>query len=742
MVFFNYALRKLNTKIVYYGPGLCGKTTNLQWIHDHFEGGEKGKMVSLATEGDRTIFFDLLPLEIGTIRGMDVTLQLYTVPGQVHYNATRQLVLRGADGVVFVADSQRTMKNSNIESLRNLEENLALQGVELSNFPHVLQFNKRDLRDVMGLEEMDGYLNEHSVPFFEAVAIEGIGVEDTLGGIVKLVMRSLRDRYESQGDRLSPTTFVSPKAPVPPAPRAPVLPQTPVVPEKPAPPATPAVAPTWGAPSVSSVASTDVAPPVETTPEETVSVAREDLLETRPSPEDAQEAVFNPDEEVTGVYSFDAPVEVEAPVAEEKEWIADEPTEAGGEWMPDEPTDPGFSLPEEKIPGVEEFEAAPEEILEVDDEVDTQTGILFPAEEEIPAAQEYVSEDEADVDAATIELSSPVELPVEETLEADAAGKQEPGTPSPDEEDDDSVSDPYAETIPPDYGSGDDVRARRLPEDVEALVGAVLGRSTDAGVPDRKPRELDESGLDAEEDTPEFSVEAELEGVLTEDEPEISVSEDMSAPDIESRTPAADFSAAGEVEPPPAEDEEEAEPVEPAAPELRMEEEAPLSESPFDMGPEEDRAAELEGGVEDAAPEEAVAGLVQEIEETSELSPEMEAEPPAEEEPEPDEETGVFEEDKTVHAIQQPVFIDEGDPFLMDVAPSVEVLPASVRSKSVRAADNSLALKLTAEGAIVESGEVRALDIEVPVPGSWIGNRRVTLQLRLTLSPAPEEEDE
>ncbi|TFG39352.1 MAG: hypothetical protein E4H44_02260, partial [Candidatus Aminicenantes bacterium] len=145
MVFFNYALRKLNAKIVYYGPGLCGKTTNLAWIHDHFEGGERGKMISLATEGDRTIFFDLLPLEIGSIRGMDVTLQLYTVPGQVHYNSTRQLVLRGADGVVFVADSQRAMQSSNIESFRNLRENLLLQGISLEGFPLALQFNKRDL---------------------------------------------------------------------------------------------------------------------------------------------------------------------------------------------------------------------------------------------------------------------------------------------------------------------------------------------------------------------------------------------------------------------------------------------------------------------------------------------------------------------------------------------------------------------------------------------------------------------
>ncbi len=196
MVFFNYALRKLNAKIVYYGPGLCGKTTNLQWIHDHFEGGQRGKMISLATEGDRTIFFDLLPIDIGSIRGMDVTLQLYTVPGQVHYNSTRQLVLRGADGVVFVADSQRTMRASNAESFENLQENLMLQGIDIKEFPHVLQFNKRDLRDLMNTEELNESLNTFSAPIFEGIATEGIGVQETLEGIVKLVMRNLREKYE------------------------------------------------------------------------------------------------------------------------------------------------------------------------------------------------------------------------------------------------------------------------------------------------------------------------------------------------------------------------------------------------------------------------------------------------------------------------------------------------------------------------------------------------------------------
>ena len=204
MVFFNYALRKLNAKIVYYGPGLCGKTTNLQWIHDHFEGGQRGKMISLATEGDRTIFFDLLPIDIGSIRGMDVTLQLYTVPGQVHYNSTRQLVLRGADGVVFVADSQRTMRSSNVESYENLQENLMLQGIDLKDFPHALQFNKRDLRDLLSTDDLNENLNVFSVPIFEAIATEGIGVQETLEGIVKLVMRNLREKYEPVASATGP----------------------------------------------------------------------------------------------------------------------------------------------------------------------------------------------------------------------------------------------------------------------------------------------------------------------------------------------------------------------------------------------------------------------------------------------------------------------------------------------------------------------------------------------------------
>src|SRR5882672_12470640 len=145
MVLFNYSTKELTAKVVYYGPGLCGKTTNLQWIHEKTPIKNKGKMLSLATEADRTLFFDFLPIDLGSIRGMRTRLQLYTVPGQVFYNTTRKLVLKGADGLVFVADSQRKMIEANIESFGNLEENLREMGLSLAEMPHIIQFNKRDL---------------------------------------------------------------------------------------------------------------------------------------------------------------------------------------------------------------------------------------------------------------------------------------------------------------------------------------------------------------------------------------------------------------------------------------------------------------------------------------------------------------------------------------------------------------------------------------------------------------------
>jgi mutual gliding-motility protein MglA len=192
MTFINYASREINCKIVYYGPGLCGKTTNLQYIYDSTAPQAKGKLISLATETDRTLFFDFMPLELGTVRGFKTRFHLYTVPGQVYYDASRKLILKGVDGVVFVADSQEERMDANIESLYNLEENMESQGYDLAQVPYVLQFNKRDLPNVCTIEEMTAELQRKGEPTYEAVASKGIGVFDTLKAIAKQVLTELR----------------------------------------------------------------------------------------------------------------------------------------------------------------------------------------------------------------------------------------------------------------------------------------------------------------------------------------------------------------------------------------------------------------------------------------------------------------------------------------------------------------------------------------------------------------------
>ncbi len=194
MSFINYAAREINCKLVYYGPGLCGKTTNLQFIYSKVDPNTKGKLISLATETERTLFFDFLPLELGTIRGFKTRFHLYTVPGQVFYDASRKLILRGADGVIFVADSQIERMESNIESLENLETNLAEQNLKLETMPFVLQYNKRDLPNVVPVEELQAALNPRNVPWFEACAPKGIGVFETLKGVAKLVLTELKKK--------------------------------------------------------------------------------------------------------------------------------------------------------------------------------------------------------------------------------------------------------------------------------------------------------------------------------------------------------------------------------------------------------------------------------------------------------------------------------------------------------------------------------------------------------------------
>ncbi len=231
MVFFNYATMQMAAKVVYYGPGLCGKTTNLHHIYGKTAPGSRGEMISLETETDRTLFFDLLPIDVGVIGGFKTRLQLYTVPGQVFYNTTRKLVLRGVDGIVFVADSQRAMKDANVESFQNMESNLQEIGLSASEIPLVLQFNKRDLANVLTLDELRASLDPKGhFAYVEAVALRGDGVFETLKEISKLTLKALKKKM--LGDDKPSRTLARPVAPAAaPQPAAPA----------PAPAATPAL---------------------------------------------------------------------------------------------------------------------------------------------------------------------------------------------------------------------------------------------------------------------------------------------------------------------------------------------------------------------------------------------------------------------------------------------------------------------------------------------------------------------
>ena len=213
MVLFNYATKELTAKVVYYGPGLCGKTTNLQWIHEHLPIKSKGKMLSLATETDRTLFFDFLPIDLGQVRGMRMRIQLYTVPGQVFYNATRRMVLKGADAIVFVVDSQEALLDASLESFDNMRQNLEANEIDPDEIPTIFQYNKRDLPNALPIEILNERLNPRGLPYAEAVAIKGPGVEETLKLVTRVVFGTLSQRY---GDgAVSPLS-----TPVPPAVRS------------------------------------------------------------------------------------------------------------------------------------------------------------------------------------------------------------------------------------------------------------------------------------------------------------------------------------------------------------------------------------------------------------------------------------------------------------------------------------------------------------------------------------------
>ncbi len=244
MVSINYAFKEISCKIVYYGPGLSGKTTNLQYVHKKVPQPTKGELISLATDADRTLYFDFLPINIGSVAGFTTKFQLYTVPGQVYYNATRKLVLRGVDGLVFVADSQEPKMEENAESLKNLLDNLQEYGYDLNEVPMVIQYNKRDLPGALPLDVLERALNPHGFPSFEAVAVKGDGVFDTLKCIIKIVLEKARAKSASPPKAIEtpasppvlpkaePTMDVLPKAePVVSEPAMEVLPPLPNHPE-------------------------------------------------------------------------------------------------------------------------------------------------------------------------------------------------------------------------------------------------------------------------------------------------------------------------------------------------------------------------------------------------------------------------------------------------------------------------------------------------------------------------------
>lgn len=221
MAIINYAAREMTAKIVYYGPGLSGKTTSIQYIHSKISSTNKGKLVSLATETDRTLFFDFFPVDFGQIGGFKVKFNFYTVPGQVFYNTTRKLVLKGADGVVFVADSQPGMKDQNLESLQNLLENLKLHGLDPDTIPFVIQYNKRDIPGAVSVETLRKELNPRGVPDFETNAVKGDGVMEAMKAICKMVLDDLRTKQKSQGQQQSASKPAPQQAAAQAAPQAP-----------------------------------------------------------------------------------------------------------------------------------------------------------------------------------------------------------------------------------------------------------------------------------------------------------------------------------------------------------------------------------------------------------------------------------------------------------------------------------------------------------------------------------------
>ncbi len=655
MVFFNYALRKLNAKIVYYGPGLCGKTTNLVWIHDHFEGGDRGKMISLATEGDRTIFFDLLPIEIGSIRGMDVTLQLYTVPGQVHYNSTRQLVLRGADGVVFVADSQRAMQSSNIESFRNLQENLLLQGISLEGFPLALQFNKRDLKDVRTVEELDTDLNVFKVPIFEAVATKGVGVQETLEGIVKLVMRSLRERYEGAAAEARSPGAADPAATM----RVPSAPRT----SPAAPPRAPAPAPAAPAPPRAAPAPpprpAPAAPPVASP-----AAGKPPVAESRRSP------------------GMPPPVAPKAtPAGPKPTPAAPKPTPAASRPKPPAP-EPPTVFPETSAPPPARPRAqAPVDEIVFPEDDGARTRDFSKTARPVPGGRPSGRGFEDEVSTAVYESPDEIEIGPDDFADLRVDDDVFPGS------DEQSFVDEVTKTEV-------EARAEMEPTPPPVVIPAFEESRVRAEAP---PLEFS-SPFDEPSDTDEPVIEFFTDDIRRDTPPptaDVLPPSDRYVDRIVAPSPFAPSAPSSDGLPPAL---------------------AAVGSDDIDIafGVGEDR--------------EALAALSADIvvDEASDHAIEVPEEGP--------------ERAYEIPVVESPFTAVDEDLFASPDTPT-HLAPASPRKVAVRAEDNQLHLRLHGTGAIVESGQVRELDIEVPVPGSWVGNRRVTLQLRLTLTPDTEDDN-
>jgi signal recognition particle receptor subunit beta len=809
-------------------------------------------MISLATEGDRTIFFDLLPLDIGSIRGMQVTLQLYTVPGQVHYNSTRQLVLKGADGVVFVADSQRAMMKSNVDSLRNLEENLQLQGIELRNFPFCLQFNKRDLSDLLSIEELDASLNEeYRVPFFEGVATKGIGVQETLEGIVKLVMRNLRQRYEpGKGKRSFASPSAAAAAPEPePESEVPVAAQPePIAPS--APPA--AVEPEM--PAAAAPADIDFgAPEPGTNDTNDVGVFGGDLTESEFDDFDVEEptAVHG-----TADYSTEAATDETADfdmILDDDATDTEDPNlqmgDIGGiDFSDDSFEDDSFDddeievieLPEEidvasAEPAASPFETGPEEEA-MDLVMDAKTGPVVPppgatmpgggddqfvidldgpAEtvavsaptsdqpDMVEAGDDFdlvggdgfeVEEPETEFDSGGFGIEEPAEVefddsgfgveePAEIEFDSGSFGVEEPaeiefdsgsfGVEEPAEIEFDSGGFEVDEPVPAglDSGATEEPMVDFADEGFEVEEPAPAG--LDSGATEERMVDFAGDGFEVEEPEVDFGGGFEIEEGPSDDlgpaEPEAPVSgfgivdtpepataepgteesgfdEVIEFDDIEAPEDTADFTGSPitehkapvetvpELDEMPVSDADDdfsdeafAEEAAPVAESAAFDEPADTSDAPFMVDDSDPFADPFSGGQEPAA----------EI-----AAPAMAPAEPVVPTPEPPAEAAVAEVEVPQPTAPQPTVEAQPEVISAEVVPSAGIGPMipKIRASEVSSADNQLQLRLEGTGAIAESGQVRALDLIVPVPGTWVGNRRVTLQLRLTLEPTEESD--